>query len=90
MLQEGIAGLLLITGTMDVDTAIITLGGLNPTAISAPLAALALAGTVLANMTVKLGITLAYARSRGISAALALGASMAALAVTIAVAWTRL
>ncbi|WP_309662996.1 DUF4010 domain-containing protein [Sphingomonas sp.] len=88
--ESGIAGLILITGTMDVDTAIITLGGLSPTAISAPLAAVALAGTVLANMTVKLGITLAYARSKGISAALALGASMVALAITIAVAWTRL
>jgi len=88
--EGGIAGLLLITGTMDVDTAIITLGGLSPNAISSPLAALALAGTVLANMTVKLGITLAYARSKGISAALALGASMAALAITIALAWMRL
>ena len=87
--EGGIAGLLLITGSMDVDTAVITLGGLNPNAISPPLAALALAGTVLANMTVKLGITLAYARSKGISAALALGASMAALAITIALAWTR-
>ncbi|MEO8547608.1 MAG: DUF4010 domain-containing protein [Sphingomicrobium sp.] len=88
--QQGIAGLLLITGTMDVDTAIITLGGLNPKAIGPALAAVALAGTVLANMTVKLGITLAYARSKGISAALALGASMVALAITMAVAWTRL
>jgi uncharacterized membrane protein (DUF4010 family) len=88
--QQGIAGLLLITGTMDVDTAIITLGGLDPKAIAAPLAALALAGTVLANMAVKLGITLVYARSKGISAALALGASMVALAVAIAFAWLRL
>jgi len=88
--QRGIAGLLLITGTMDVDTAIITLGGLKPEAIGPPLAALALAGTVLANMAVKLGITLAYARSKGLSAALALGASMAALASSIAVAWVRL
>ena len=88
--EGGIAGLLLITGSMDVDTAVITLGGLNPRAIGPALAALALAGTVLANMTVKLGITLAYARSKSISASLALGASMVALAITIAVAWTRL
>ena len=87
--QTGIAGLLLITGTMDVDTAIITLGGLSPNAISPALAALALAGTVLANMIVKFGITLAYARSKGISAALALGASIVALAATIAIAWLR-
>jgi uncharacterized membrane protein (DUF4010 family) len=88
--EQGIAGLLLITGTMDVDTAIITLGGLDPKAIGASLAALALAGTVLANMAVKLGITLVYARSKGISAALALAASMAALIVAIALGWTRL
>jgi len=88
--EQGIAILLLITGTMDVDTAIITLGGLDPAAISAPLAAIALAGTVLANMTVKLGITLAYARSKGTSAALALGASMVALAIAMIVAWLRL
>ena len=88
--EGGIAGLLLITGSMDVDTAVITLGGLNPRAIGPSLAALALAGTVLANMTVKLGITLVYARSKGISAALALGASMVVLAITIAIAWTRL
>jgi len=88
--QEGIAALILITGTMDVDTAVITLGGLDPGAISPALAALALAGTVFANMAVKLGITLAYGRSKGISAALALGASMLALAGTIALAWGRL
>ena len=58
--------------------------------IAAALAALALAGTVLANMAVKLGITLAYARGKGISAALALGASMVALAATVALAWIRL
>jgi len=88
--EQGLAGLLLITGSMDVDTAVITLGGISPKAIGPALAALALAGTVLANMTVKLGITLAYARSKGVSAALALGASMLVLAITIAIAWTRL
>jgi uncharacterized membrane protein (DUF4010 family) len=88
--ESGLAGLLLITGTMDVDTAIITLGGLDPKAIGASLAALGLAGAVFANMSVKLGITLVYARSKGISAALALGASMMALAAAIAIGWTRL
>ena len=86
---DGREGLLLIVGSTDVDTAIITLGGLDPKAISASLAALALAGTVLVNMTVKLGLTLAYARSRGYSAALALGASMIALVVMIAIASLR-
>jgi len=88
--EQGIALLVLIMGSMDVDAAIVTVGGLRHEAISAQLAAIALAGTILANMAVKLGITLAYARSKGRSAALALGASMAALAVSIGVALTLL
>ena len=88
--QEGIAVLLLIMGSMDVDAAIVTAGGLPPSAITAELAALALCGTILANMTVKLGVTLAYARSKGMSAALALGASMVALAASLVIGWLRL
>ncbi len=88
--DEGIAILILIMGSLHVDAAIVTLGGLDPAAISPALAALALGGTVLANMAVKLGITIAYARGRGTGAALALGASMAALAVSLVVAWMRL
>jgi uncharacterized membrane protein (DUF4010 family) len=88
--ETGLAGLLLITGSMDVDTAIITVGGLDPKAIGASLAALGLAGAVFANMSVKLGITLVYARSKGISAALALGASMVALAVSIGIGLIRI
>lgn len=88
--EQGIALLILIMGSMDVDVAIVTVGGLRPDAISPLLAAVALAGTILANMSVKLGITLAYARSRGTSAALALGASMAVLAGSIVIAWLRL
>ena len=88
--EQGLAILLLIVGSTDVDTAIITLGGLDPNAITSGLAALALAGTVFINMAVKLGITLVYARSKGRSAALALGASMVALAASIAVAWLRM
>ena len=88
--DEGIALLIFIMGSLHVDAAIVTLGGLPPDAISPSLAALALGGTILANMSVKLGITIAYGRSRGTSAALALGASMAALAVSLVVAWLRL
>jgi uncharacterized membrane protein (DUF4010 family) len=88
--EQGIAGLVLITGTMDVDTAIITLGGLDPRTIGPALAALALAGAVVANMAVKLCITLAFARSKGKSAALALGASTVALAATIGIGLTQL
>ena len=88
--EEGIAVLLLIMGSLDVDAAIVTAGGLPPEAITSALAAAALGGTILANMAVKLGITLAYARSKGRSAAMALLASMVALAVSIDVAWMRL
>ena len=88
--EQGIAALILITGSMDVDAAIITTGGLRPGAISPALAALALGGTVMANMTVKVGATLAYARSRGISAVLALSASMFALGIGLWIGWARL
>jgi uncharacterized membrane protein (DUF4010 family) len=88
--QQGIATLVLIMGSLDVDAAVITVGGLKPGAISTEVAALALGGTVLVNMAVKLGITLAYARSRGSAAALALTASMVALVVTLAIGASRL
>jgi len=88
--EQGIAVLLLLVGSTDVDTAIITLGGLPPAAISPLLAAIAIAGTVIANMVVKIGITLVYARQKGASAALVMTASVIALGVSIAIAWARL
>ena len=88
--QSGIAVLLLIVGSMSVDTAIITLGGLQPDAISPLLAAVAIAGTIIVNMAVKIGIALVYARGKGASAALAMAASVIVLGVMIALAWTRL
>lgn len=88
--ERGIAALILATGSFDVDVAIVTVGRLKSGAIGPALAALALAGTVVANMTVKIAITLAYARGKGVGAALALGASTAALAGGIAWGWLRL
>ena len=88
--EQGIALLLLIVGSTDIDTAIITLGGLNPAAISSLLAAIAIAGTIIINMAVKMGITLAYAGRRGLPAVAAMAASVVVLAVTIAMAWTQL
>ena len=73
--QSGIAVLLLIVGTMDVDVAIITLGGLSAAAIAPLPAAMAISGTVIANMAVKVGITLVYARKKGVSAAVAMTAA---------------
>jgi uncharacterized membrane protein (DUF4010 family) len=88
--ESGIAILLLIVGTMDVDVAIVTLGGLPAAAISPLPAAMAIGGTIIANMAVKIGITLVYARRKGIAAALALSASVAVLAIMIGLASTRL
>jgi uncharacterized membrane protein (DUF4010 family) len=88
--QSGIAVLLLIIGTMDVDVAIVTLGSLAPEAISPLLAAMAISGTAIANMAVKIGITLVYARRKGLSAAVAMVSSTLVLAAGIAVAFTQL
>lgn len=88
--EHGIAMLLFLMGSMDVDASIVTAGGLPPEAISAALAAIAIGGTIIANMAVKIGVTLAYARGRGIRAALALASSVVVLAISIGVAWMRL
>ena len=88
--EQGIAVLLLIVGSTDIDTAIITLGGLHPEAISSLLAAMAIAGTIIINMGVKIGITLAYAGRRGLPAVAAMATSIVALAIMIGLAWTRL
>jgi uncharacterized membrane protein (DUF4010 family) len=81
--EEGIAILLFLMGSMDVDASIVTAGGLPPAAIAAPLAALAIGGTVIANMAVKIAITLAFAKGAGRGAAAALGASTVTLLMTI-------
>jgi len=88
--QQGIALLLLISGSANVDVAIVTAGGLPPQAISADLAAIALAGTIVANMMVKIGVTIVYAKQKGRSAAIALTASTIVLAAMIGLAALRL
>jgi len=87
---EGIAVLLFLMGAFDVDASIVTAGGLPASIISADLAALAIGGTVVANMAVKIGVTLAYARSAGRISALSLLASTLVLAATLAVGWSVL
>lgn len=88
--EQGIAILLFLMGTMDVDASIVTAGGLEPGTISPALAALAIAGTILANMAVKLGVTLAYGRGAARPASLALAASMVALVASLLVGYLRL
>lgn len=88
--QTGLAVLLLIIGSMDVDVAIVTLGGLSASAIGALPAAMAIAGTIIINMAVKIGITLVYGGRRGFPAAIAMASSVAVVAIMIGLAWTRL
>lgn len=87
--EQGIAILLFLMGSMDVDASIVTAGGLEPGTIAPQLAALAIAGTILANMAVKLGVTLAYGRIDARPAAWALGASMIALTGSLIVGYLR-
>ena len=88
--EQGIALLLFLMGSMDVDASIVTAGGLPEAAIGAELAAIAIGGTVVANMGVKIGVTLAYARGKGTAAALALGASTIGARAEHRAAWLRL
>jgi uncharacterized membrane protein (DUF4010 family) len=87
--EQGIAVLLFLMGSMDVDASIITAGGLEPGTISPQLAALAISGTILANMSVKLGVTIVYGRGEARPAAWALGASMVALTISLIVGYLR-
>ena len=88
--ESGIAVLLFMMGTMDVDVSIVTAGGLPPETIGTALAAAAIGGTIVANMAVKIAITLTYARRNGLTAALALLASTLTLAATVAWRWFSL
>jgi uncharacterized membrane protein (DUF4010 family) len=88
--EQGMAALVVIVGSLDVDAAIITVGGLPGGALEPMLAALALGAAILVNMLVKLGITLVLARGRAREASLALGASMIVLASTLAALWVGL
>lgn len=84
--QRGIAVLLLIIGSMDVDVAIVTLGALPAAAITPMLAAVAICGTAIVNMAVKIAITLVYARRKGVAAAMAMTASVLVLGIMVALA----
>ena len=85
--EQGIAVLLFLMGSMDVDASIVTAGGLEPGTIANNLAALAIAGTILANMAVKLGVAIVYGRAAARQAAFALSASMIALTASLIVGY---
>ena len=83
--QSGAATSLFITGTFDVDAAIVTLSGLPPQALDRELAALAIAGTIVANMGLKTAVAGAYARSRSIGSIAGMAASTIVLAAAIGI-----
>jgi uncharacterized membrane protein (DUF4010 family) len=87
--QSGIALSLFVTGTFDVDAAVVTLSGLGVAAIARGLAALAIAATIVANMLLKMFVAAIYARGRSWGALIGLGASTAVLAITLAIGLLR-
>jgi uncharacterized membrane protein (DUF4010 family) len=87
---QGIAILLFTMGALDVDASIVTAGGLPPTVISDNLAAIAIGGTIVANMSVKIGTTLFYARRAGLPAVIALTCSTIVLGIALTAASYRL
>jgi uncharacterized membrane protein (DUF4010 family) len=83
--QSGVAASLFATGTFNVDAAIVTLSALPSAAINRDLAALAIGGTIIANMLLKMLVAGVYARRKSAGALAGLGASTAVLAVTVAI-----
>jgi uncharacterized membrane protein (DUF4010 family) len=84
----GAAALIVITGSFDVDAAIVTLGGLPRDTIAPWLAGLVLAGPVLVNTMFKAAIVISIAGcKRGAPAAAPLIASAAALGVSLGVSF---
>ena len=80
--SAGIAAVLVISGSFDVDAAIVTLGGLPAGTIAPELAGLVLAGPVVINTLFKTGIVATYAGwARGRAAILALLAATTAVAL---------
>ena len=82
--EVGGAWSLFLAGSFDVDAAIVTLSTLPRESLAPEIAAVALGGTVMANMAFKTGVLLANARLRaGSRAAAALLASQTVLAITV-------
>lgn len=85
--DRGLAVVLAITGALDVDAAIVTLGGLPDDAVEPGLAGLILAVPILANTVFKIGVTAGLAGWRqGRGGAVALAASLVTGAVALAAA----
>lgn len=87
--ETGIAASLFMTGTFDVDAAIVTLSGLPAQAIDRNLAAVAIAGTMIANMLLKIAVCAVYGRRRAFRAVLGLAASTVVLGLSLSIALLR-
>ena len=79
--DAGLAVVLAIAGTADVDSAVITMGNLPPGTLAPRTAALVLAAPVALNTLFKTAILLALAGRKGAGAAAAMLASLAAMAL---------
>ena len=80
--DRGLGAVLAISGTVDVDSAIITLGGLPPGTLTAEVAGAVLAVPVTLNTLFKAGITVSVARGKGWSGAWPLLTAAAAVALS--------
>ncbi|HVU29675.1 MAG TPA: MgtC/SapB family protein [Sphingomicrobium sp.] len=87
--QSGAAASLFITGTFNIDAAIVTLSGLPPQTLDRELAALALAGTIIANTALKMFVAGLYARSRSLGSLIGLGASTLAITAAVGIGLLR-
>lgn len=82
--HAGLATILLITGFADVDAAILAMGHLPAGALDGHVAGVILAGPVLANTALKIGLTLVLAPAReGLRATIPLVTSFAAGAAAV-------
>lgn len=85
--DAGLATVLAISGTVDVDSAVITMGGLPAGTLTPRLAGLILCAPVVLNTLFKTATLLGLAGRKGLPAALAMLASIAALGAAAALGW---
>jgi uncharacterized membrane protein (DUF4010 family) len=85
--DAGLATVLAISGTVDVDSAVITMGGLPAGTLTPRLAGLILCAPVVLNTLFKTATLLGLAGRKGLPAALAMLVSIAALGAAVALGW---
>jgi len=85
--DAGLATVLAISGTVDVDSAVITMGNLPPGTLTPRVAGLVLCAPVVLNTLFKTATLAGLAGRKGLLAILAMLASVAALGLAVAVSW---